>query len=69
MTYRCPEYRIKVDGMVVAGSNSFAEAARYIVLYRDEGQVTLEKKTEAGGRWKKVLTVPKIEKEDNNDTD
>lgn len=69
MTYRYPEYRIKVDGVVVAGSNSLADVARYVYQYLEEGQLTLEEKTEAGGRWKKGLTVPKIEEEDNNDTD
>jgi hypothetical protein len=61
------EYRILIDGQTQAGANSIFEIGRYVYQYAADGDLVVQEKTGAKGRWKTVLTVPQFENEGQTD--
>jgi hypothetical protein len=50
------EYRIKQDGMTVAGATSEVLIWQYAAIYRQDGPLTIQAK-ENGKRWKVIARV------------
>ena len=50
------EWRIKQDGIVVAGGNNIKDMLYYASQYVEGGSISVETKGE-GGRWKKAWFV------------
>ena len=58
------EYRILIDGQTQAQANSIIEMCRYVYQYAADGDLVVQEKTGAKGRWKTVLTVPQFKTEE-----
>jgi hypothetical protein len=58
------EYRILIDGQVQAGANSILEMGRYVYQYAADGDLVVQEKTGAKGRWRTMLTVPQFRKDE-----
>jgi hypothetical protein len=59
--FEMAEFRVRQEGMVVAGSNSLAQALHYVRVYCEEGSdVELQIKSTSKARWKTIATYTRI---------